>query len=90
MRTKLDGCAEAETEGCIGTGPLVRRGLLLCLALLAAAPACQVTYSISGTITRSSVGSGTVLTLSGLSTGSVMVAADSSGNYQFLAQRSHG
>jgi hypothetical protein len=42
-----------------------------------------VTYSISGTVNPPAVGKGTVLTLSGLSSGSVMVSADSSGNYQF-------
>jgi hypothetical protein len=51
------------------TGSVLRRRLLLCLALLLPASACQVACSISGTVSPSSVASGTVLALSGLSTG---------------------
>ncbi|HME73830.1 MAG TPA: Ig-like domain-containing protein, partial [Myxococcota bacterium] len=61
---------------------VVRRVFLLGLALLAMA--CEP-YSISGTITPSSLGGGTVLTLSltGPAQGSLLVSADSSGNYTF-------
>jgi Bacterial Ig domain/Lysyl oxidase len=46
--------------------------------------ACQVgTYTISGTVSPSSLVSGTVITLTGLPTGSTLVVADSSGNYGF-------
>src|SRR5215831_11964354 len=60
---------------------LVRRALLLFLALLAPSTACPSgTFSISGTITA---GVGTVVTLTGLPSGSIMAPTDSSGNYQF-------
>ena|GEM_PF-6937694 len=62
---------------------VVRRVLLLCLALLTPSMACQETY-ISGTVTPSSLATGTVLTLTGLPTGSIMSAVNSSGNYSFI------
>jgi len=45
--------------------------------------ACQETY-ISGTVTPSSLATGTVLTLTGLPTGSIMSAVNISGNYSFI------
>src|SRR5208337_5670300 len=61
---------------------VVRRVLLLGMALLAPSISCDITYIISGAVTPSSLGAGTMLTLIGTPSGSQIVAADSSGNYR--------